>query len=224
MKISFNIGSAAFAALLLTGASSCTKNFDQYNTNAASLTTTQTLAILPASYGLLEQNIYSNYQIAQNLNADGYAGYFMSPTPFAAQYDLNYGLKDNWDRTGFVDQYNLVMAPVAKIAQLGVPTSHPDAWAVALILQVDAMDRVTDRFGPIPYSKAGTSITAIGYDSQQAVYNRFFSQLDTAVSLLSAYIAAHPGNTATFLGSNDLRLMPVRRRDRLKRRWLIPEV
>src|SRR5258708_17662960 len=96
------------------------------------------------------------------------------------------------------------MGAVAKIAQLGVPTSHPDAWAVALILQVDAMDRVTDRFGPIPYSKAGTSITAVGYDSQQAVYNRFFSQLDTAVSLLSAYIAAHPGNSATFLGSNDL--------------------
>jgi hypothetical protein len=204
MKISFNIGSAALVTLLLAGASSCTKNFDEYNTNSASLSTEQSLAILPAAYALLEQNIYSNYQIAQNLNADGYAGYFMSPTPFAAQYDLNYGLKDNWDRTGFVDQYNLVMAPVAKIAQLNVATTHPDAWAVALILQVDAMDRVTDRFGPIPYSKAGTSITAIAYDSQQAVYNRFFSQLDTAVSLLTAYIAAHPSGGTTFLGANDL--------------------
>jgi hypothetical protein len=204
MKIRFNIGSAALAALLLTGASSCTKNFDRYNTNDASLSTEQSLAILPAAYALLEQNIYHNYQTAQNLNADGYAGYFMSQTPFSAQYDLNYGLRDDWDKNGFIDQYSYIMSNVSKISQLGVPATHPDAWAVALILQVDAMNRVTDRFGPIPYSKAGTSITSVAYDSQKDVYTRFFSQLDTAVNLLTAYIAAHPGNGATFLGNNDL--------------------
>jgi hypothetical protein len=203
MKLTFNNScSAVLLASLLVGAGGCTKNFESYNTNPTSLTTSQTLAILPTAFGPLEQSIYSNYQTAQNLSADAYAGYMMSPTPFKAEYNLNYFLVDAWDRNGFVDQYNLVMAPVSKIAATGAPTQRPDYWAVALIMQVEAMDRVTDRFGPIPYSKAGTSLTSVPYDSQQAIYTEFFSQLDTAVSNLSAYIAAHPGVKP--LGVNDL--------------------
>ena len=202
-KITFNKScSAIFLAALLVGAGGCTKSFESYDTNPAALTSSQTLAILPTAFGPLEQSIYSNYQTAQNLSADAYAGYMMSPTPFKAEYNLNYFLVDGWDRNGFVDQYNLVMAPVAKIAAAGTPTQRPDYWAVALIMQVEAMDRVTDRFGPIPYSKAGTSLTSVPYDSQQAIYNEFFSQLDTAVSNLSAYISAHPGVKP--LGANDL--------------------
>lgn len=189
--------------VLALGVSSCTKNFESYNTNSSSLSNAQTVAILPTAFGPLEQAIYADYQTAQNLNADGFAGYFMSPTPFKAAYDLNYFLIDGWDRNGFVDQYNQVMAPVAKIAATGVRTSEPALWAVALVLQVEAMDRVTDRFGPIPYSKAGSSVTAVAYDSQQEVYNAFFAQLDTAVANLTAYVGAHPGDT-TQLGVNDL--------------------
>src|ERR1700744_1253464 len=190
--------------LLAFGVSSCTKNFESYNTNSSSLTNSQTVAILPTAFGPLQQAIYADYQTAQNLNADGFAGFFMSPTPFKAAYDLNYFLIDSWDRNGYVDQYNQVMAPVSKIAATGVRTSEPALWAVALILQVEAMDRVTDRFGPIPYSKAGTSVTAVPYDSQQDIYNMFFSQLDTAVANLSAYLGAHQGDTTGDLGVNDL--------------------
>ena len=70
----------------------------------------------------------------------------MSPTPFKASYDLNYGLVDAWDRNGFVDPYTLGMAPVAKIAATGVRTAKPELWAVALLLQIEYMHRVTDRF------------------------------------------------------------------------------
>ncbi|HTI10937.1 MAG TPA: SusD/RagB family nutrient-binding outer membrane lipoprotein [Puia sp.] len=202
MKIVNRYGIIFLAALLILGASSCTKNFESYDTNPTSLSSDQTLAILATAFGPLEQSIYSNYQTAQNLSADAFSGYMMSPTPFKASYNLNYFLVDGWDRNGFVDQYNLVMAPVAKIAAAGTRTQRPDLWAVALLLQVEAMDRVTDRFGPIPYSKAGTSLTSVGYDSQQSVYNQFFAQIDTALSNLNAYVAAHPGVAP--LGSNDL--------------------
>jgi hypothetical protein len=196
-----NMGIVFIAVLALGG---CTKNFEDYNTNKAALSNSQTVAILPTAFGPLEQSIYQDYQTAQNLNADGFGGFFMSPTPFKAAYDLNYFLIDSWDRNGFVDQYNLVMAPVSKIAATGVRTTEPALWAVALILQVEAMDRVTDRFGPVPYSKAGTSVTAVPYDSQQDIYNQFFAQLDTAVANLTTYIAAHPGDTTGQLGTNDL--------------------
>ncbi len=200
--MTFNIRTAAAAALLVVGASSCTKNFKDYNTDPAALNDEQSTSLLQSTFGIMAQNIYHNYQTAVNLNCDGYAGYYTSPNPFTASNDQNYGLKDSWDAGGFTDQYTYVMAPVAKMRQLNLISTHPDAWAIALILQVDAMDRVTDRFGPIPYSKAGTSVSAIPYDSQQQIYNEFFAQLDTAVSLLT------PADTTTlaasWLGSSDL--------------------
>ena len=202
MKTYFNIVGFLAGAAILAGGTGCTKNFESYDTNPTSLSSSQTIAILPTAFGPMEQNIYHNYQTAQNLSADAYAGYMMSPTPFKAEYNLNYFLVDSWDRNGFVDQYTYVMGPVSKIAAAGTRTQRPDYWAVALIIQVEAMDRVTDRFGPIPYSKAGTSVTAIPYDSQQSVYSQFFAQLDTAVANLTAYIAANPG--AKPLGTSDL--------------------
>ena len=202
MKMQFNSGSAVLFASLLIGASSCTKNFETYDTNPASLSSTETIAILPTAFGPLEQNIYHNYQTAQNLSADAYGGFFMTPTPFKASDNLNYFLVDGWDVNGFNDMYNYEMSPVAKIAAAGTRTARPDYWALALIMQVEAMDRCTDRFGPIPYSKAGTSLTSVPYDSQQDIYNLFFLQLDTAVSNLETYIAANPGSEP--LGTNDL--------------------
>jgi hypothetical protein len=202
MRIHFNT-ITIFLAVLLLGTAGCTKNFEAYDTNPAALTSSQSLAILQTAIGPIEQAIYSNYQTAQNLSADAYAGYMMSPTPFMASYNLNYSLVDSWNRNGFIDQYNLVMAPISKIAAVGTRTQRPDVWAVALLIQVEAMDRVTDRFGPIPYSKAGSSVTSIAYDSQQSVYSQFFSQIDTAVSNLKAYTASQPSDTAA-LGANDL--------------------
>jgi len=202
MQISYKSITVIFLTLLIGSLSGCTKDFEKIDTNPTALSNSQTIAILSTAYGPLEQSIYSNYQTAQNLSADAYAGYMMSPTPFKAEYNLNYFLVDGWDRNGFVDQYNLVMAPISKIAAAGTQAKAPDLWAVALLIQVEAMDRVTDRFGPIPYSKAGTSLTSVAYDSQQAVYNEFFSQIDTAVADLQAYMAANPGKAP--LGTSDL--------------------
>ena len=115
MKMQVKIPSAILLASLLVGISSCTKNFDTYDTNTASLTTEQTLEALPTALGPLEQNIYHNYQTAQNLSADAYSGYFMPPTPFKAQDNLNYSLTDSWNVNGFNDQYSYEMAVVAKM-------------------------------------------------------------------------------------------------------------
>ena len=55
------------------------------------------------------------------------------------------------------------------------------------------MSRVTDYYGPIPYTKEGTAGATTPYDSQQTVYNAFFAQLDTAVTNLTTYTKANPG-------------------------------
>lgn len=185
------LGSTMLSALLLLIAVSCTKNYEKFNTDPTGIPNEQLK--IPTLFPPLQSAIFSNYQTAQNLSADGFSGYMMSPNPFKAAYDLNYTLVDDWDKNGFNDQYTLVMAPVNKMAATGLRTTNPDLWAIALIIKVEAMHRVTDKFGPIAYSQVGVLLTSTAYDSQQQVYNQFFNELDTAVSNLKSYVAANPG-------------------------------
>ncbi|HEY0272239.1 MAG TPA: SusD/RagB family nutrient-binding outer membrane lipoprotein, partial [Chitinophaga sp.] len=182
------------------GLGACTKNFERYNIDNSGLSDSQ-LAPDFNNLTLLryaQQSIYNfaaggdpnSFQLQQNLNADCFSGYFMSATPFnAGQNNLNYSMVTSWNGEPFKAAFLNVMKNIATVRRLGIDTSQPAVWGVALITQVAAMSRVTDIYGPIPYSKAGTATTNIPYDAQQDVYKRFFLELDTATSNLRAFLA-----------------------------------
>lgn len=190
----------AIAAAVLLGASACTKNFDVYNQDNTGITpddlkgdfndigaflTRAQRSIINFSDG----GDPNSYQLQQNLNADCYSGYFMSPNPFnGGQNNLSYSLVSGWNGEPFKVGYLNIMASVNRLRRNGVDTAYPAVWAVAQILQVTGMSRVTDVYGPIPYSQVGTSKSAIPYDSQEDVYKRFFLELDSANIHLRAQI------------------------------------
>jgi hypothetical protein len=198
----------AMIAVVLFVLSGCTKNFDNMNTNNTGITDSQLIPnhnSIGLYYPGMQQNIFgeeNDYQLIQNLNSDCYAGYFMSPNPFRGNINNeNYALVDGWNSDIYTVYYTRIMGVVQTIEKKGTRTSTPDFWAIALMLQVQAMSRVTDYYGPIPYSKVGQS-AATPYDSQQSVYNQFFLQLDTVVTTLEAYTKANP--TATPFASFDM--------------------
>ncbi|SFO99870.1 Susd and RagB outer membrane lipoprotein [Chitinophaga sp. YR627] len=180
------------AAAVLLGASACTKNYELYNTDntgispddlkgdfndiGAFLTRAQRSIINFSDGG--DPN---SYQLQQNLNADCYSGYFMSPNPFnGGQNNLSYSLISGWNGEPFKVGYLNIMSSVNRLRVNGVNTEYPAVWAVAQILQVTGMSRVTDIYGPVPYSKAGSDKSNIPYDSQEDIYKRFFLELDSA--------------------------------------------
>ncbi len=169
----------------------CVGNFEEYNTDPTGISDDQVDPI--TVFKPLQRKIFDKYQTAQNLSTDAYSGYMMSPTPFMADYNLNYFLVDSWNRDGFDAMYISIMSPILKLAKLGTRKKSPDLWAIALIIKVEAMHRVTDKFGPIPYSKVGTSTTYTPYDTEESVYGQFFQELDTAVINLKTFVAQHPG-------------------------------
>jgi len=185
----------ALGLLITLGLNSCTKNFEKFNTDQTGIPDKDLK--VPALFIPIEQQIFQNYQISQNLNADAYAGYSCPPQTFGRSlYNMNYVFVDGWNNSAFNQIYTTIIGPIKnKIAPLGVKTSLPDFWAIALLLQVEAIDRVTDKFGPAPYSKVGTSLVTIPYDSQQSIYQQMFLQLDTATTNLQTFIAANPGKT-----------------------------
>lgn len=187
------------ASVILLGG--CTKDFKKYNTDSSGITDAQlapNFNYLGLWFPGIQQSIFGengDYQLCQNLNSDCYSGYYMSPDPFRGNINnQSYSLVDGWNSDIYSMAYTHVMSPI--IIQLNrkykAPTSSPHFWAVALILEVQAMSRVTDYYGPIPYSKVAQGSTT-PYDSQQEVYNTFFAQLDTAVANLHTYITANPG-------------------------------
>lgn len=178
--------------LLMTWiAAGCTGRFEEYNTDRTGISDED--LELTSAFKPLQRNIFDDYQTAQNLSADAYSGYMMSPTPFRADYNLNYSFVDSWNQTGFNAMYTSILAPINKLVAAGIRTKEPDLWAVALIVKVEAMHRVTDKFGPIPYSQVGESVVSTPYDDQASVYNQFFLELDTAVDNLQRYTNEHPG-------------------------------
>ncbi|HEV2481164.1 MAG TPA: SusD/RagB family nutrient-binding outer membrane lipoprotein [Puia sp.] len=190
---------AVLLTFLVTVLSGCTKNFESYNTDPTGIPNNKvqvSTLLIP-----LEQEIMymtdDGYQIGQNLNADVYAGYSMPDQTFGQALDnANYVFIDGWNSEAFNSIYTNLLGPIKnKVAISGVRTNNPDIWAIFLIVEVEAIDRITDKFGPVPYSQVGTSLITVPYDSQQQIYTEMFAQLDTASANLATYIAANPGST-----------------------------
>ncbi|MEH6307887.1 RagB/SusD family nutrient uptake outer membrane protein [Olivibacter sp. CPCC 100613] len=187
-----------FLAALTIGFSSCTKDFEDLNTNNTGVSDEdlkpngQDLEIFFRQAQLSIYNFSAggdpnSYQVQQNLNADVYSGYFMSPTPFnSGQNNLNYAMVNSWNGEPFKVLYVNVLNSLNKLKNNGLAETYPVVWAAALVVKAEATSRVTDIYGPIPYSLVGTT-GSIPYDSQEDIYKRLFLELDTARNLLVAF-------------------------------------
>ena len=66
-------------------------------------------------------------------------------------------------------------------------TKYPAFYAIAKILKVEVMHRISDYYGPIVYTKFGESDAGVMPDSQKDAYYAFFRDLGEAIHLLSEY-------------------------------------
>ncbi len=171
-------------------------DFDDVNDNPRNISEEQLevdFQNIGSNYQGIFENIYQyapawSYQLQQNLNADVYSGYMTNPRPFVAgANNTTYNVVSGWNDFIWSVPYTEVMGRVNTIDRLA-SEEFPTLNAVALILKVEAMHRVSDVFGPIVYTNFGDLENAGVYDSQQEAYNAFFTDLDTAESILTADI------------------------------------
>lgn len=186
------------AAIGMLVISSCTKDFEKYNTNPNALTEAQLIgdgqnvgAFFPDMETSVMRDVTWEYQVQQNLNADLFSGYMMSADPFGGNNNTTYALRADWNSYPFDEAYQHIMANWKQIKQRG-QTTNPDLYAVALILKVEALHRVCDIYGPLPYTKYASAAFSVPYDTQQQVYTAFFAELDTAVNSLTTFVKANP--------------------------------
>src|ERR1041385_6598605 len=132
---------------------SCTKKYAQINTDRKTIATIGA-AELPFLFARAEKEATPsiwNYQIAQNLFADQYAQYIANVATYFPSDRLV--IRMDWVGAAFNPIYTDVVPQLQSIFAAADNTTAEHA--VADILWVEALHRVTDYWGPIPYSHAG---------------------------------------------------------------------
>jgi hypothetical protein len=183
---------------------SCTDDFTELNTDPKNFTLA---AVTQSEYPLfVKRALYTpNYlpfgeargpfQLGHSLFPDIYANYFATTAP---NFDSDqFILVGGW-LNGAYNWFYSRAAPNIQIAEetaaeLGFTTEE----AIMKIWKVYAYHRITDLWGPIPYSQFGNGENSVPFDSQEAIYNDFFATLDEAIGTLQ-------NSDGTFLGGDDV--------------------
>lgn len=213
MKFTNSIKLAACWALLSLGA--CTGDFYEKNTNPDEATDEMLgwdNLRTGSAFMQLAQNVIptfqivggdeygsASFQVIQDLAGNIFSGYTgATKSSFKANnlYDIQAA---TWHDKMHDDAFQRAMGPWAQLDALR--EESPEAVALADVLKVTVMHRVTDTYGPIAYLSIGNSGIQQEYDSQQAIYNRFFEELDNAIELLTDFYQKNP--SATILSNYD---------------------
>lgn len=196
--------------VLISLLSSCTKKFEDFNNNPYGVSDQELDpdgALIVGSLQDAQKNIYVNSpawitQLQQNLLGDVYSGYMMPPTPFRGNSNnMTYDLVDGWNTWAYQPAYSNVMLPISKVEAV-TKTTSPELYAMAKIIKVEAMHRVSDIFGPIIYTKYRqvNADLSVDFDSQEEAYNAFFADLNEAIGILTP--KASQTGSATFVKSD----------------------
>lgn len=178
---------AALASMLL----GCTGNYLNINTNPYEVSKDQTLtdgyaigAAITALCGTVVSTDVNTAQFTDCLLGGPMGGYYSTTGAFEKTID-NYNATDDWTRV-FMASDRIIPTLYSNLNELKNITEDPVTLAIAQTIKVAAMLRVTDTYGPIPYTQIGQGgkIT-VPYDSQEAVYDAMFAELDEVIATLT---------------------------------------
>jgi len=188
--IIYNIIAGGALALATTG---CTGDYMDINTDPFQPTdlTADDYALVSSMTNICSTVIPSDVnccQFTDCLLGGTLGGYFADGANFTTSFIRN-NAPSNWYGVFLTDSkiISTLYTNMALVEGFCETSGQVNPVAVANIIKVAAMSRVTDCYGPIPYSKIGyEGVMKTPYDSQEEVYNKFFEELDAARATLLA--------------------------------------
>lgn len=163
---------------------SCTAGFDNLNHHEAneemmgvdnlktgSFFTQMLRNVVPFKDGTHDDG---TYQIAQGLTSDLYSGYLTTTIDRDnGVHNGSYSFVQGWIGQTFKCGFTDVMPAWQSIVEIARELNQPEVEALATIVKVEAMHRVADSYGPIPYINFGSGSLVNLYDGLDDVYKRF---------------------------------------------------
>lgn len=197
-KIIFSTG---LAVMLV----SCTDDFTELNTNplaldVGALEESQVLqgqAFAQAQY-VSVNGLHWRFQISQNLFSDIWCQYYATT---ASGFDSDrYVQVGRWADLAWGSFYGQAAPQIKLVEDLSEANGNAVGNAMAKILRVHSYQRITDYWGPVPYSAFGNQELAVPYDTQESMYADFFTTLDEAVSQLGGGGSSYAGSDRMYGG------------------------
>jgi hypothetical protein len=178
---------------------SCTKKYDEYNTNPYLATLQQQdadsyytgsryplmiNAVLPAGDASGKTDFVNSYQIAFNLAGDAFSGYIGQAGDWGGNSNnLTYAFNSSWVN----EQFNLndkLFSAWKQLKDFTALSGDSLQFSVAQVIKVVGVIRTTDSYGPIPSSAMESGSFTPAYDSQEKIYNDSFAELIKARNIL----------------------------------------
>jgi hypothetical protein len=156
--------------------SSCTKDFEELNTNHNSPTDVSPQNLLPTViFNIANSNVSTAYDFGEVISQYG------------ARYE--YISKDLyiWNSSSSFWFYSWLQN-ISDIKAKAKLSGNENYEAIALILESYMIAISTDAYGPVPYSEANKGEEGLyspKYDSQQEVYNKIFENLESANKIIN---------------------------------------
>ena len=204
-----NIKYILVTLILSLGVNGCTDKFDELNTDPTNLTTanidltTFSLTFTQAQHSAMLHSPLGaegwkpwRFQTSQSLFSDIYAQYFATT---AANFDSDKNvIVGGWNAATWDGFYSYCAPQLKFFEEFTAENELPIENAMAKVWKTFAYNRMTDWYGPIPFSEFGNGETSVAYDTQESIYKAGFVALDEAVAVLKA-------NTAevSVVGNND---------------------
>lgn len=179
-------------------AAACTGNFESYNTKPFRPSDEDLEGdnvgvgiLFPAMMEFITHFQVNASQMHDVLVGDELGGYASAVKPFQGQNISTYNPSDKFNDYLFEQTFSNFYGNYFKVvAQTG---GAGPVYQLARILRVAAMLRVTDAYGPIPYSKMQNGTFSAPYDSQRDVYMTMIEDLDAAMEALYTFASAGDG-------------------------------
>lgn len=136
----------------------------------------------------------NSYQLIYSLMGDIYSGQQGASNAFSSNgiNNTTYAMIPGWYGAAFPYAYQNEMGPWYQVKTRAATLKASTTYAVAQILKVMAMHRITDTYGPLPYLNFTPGSSSTPYNSQQEIYQSFFRELDSAISVLTTFVGASP--------------------------------
>lgn len=201
-KYKFSKGLKAVSASMLFTAlfASCTGNFDEINTHPYQPTEGDMSGDnfkMGAFFPQLQENVYpvqeNSYQMNESLIGDVYGRYMTITNDGWKASFATFNAPAGWVNYPFEVTLTKIYGAWSTIRKETDGKGVNFAWAQ--ILKVAAMHRMTDLYGPIPYSKVATGAINVPYDNQKVVYDNMFKDLNDAIEVLTGYVSRNPSAT-----------------------------
>lgn len=187
---------AMLSLAAMASMASCTGNFEDFNTNPYGPTSddmkgdnVETGVLIKAMLPAVVQGQQNNSQMIDQMVGLEYGGHASMINPWGNSGNFyTYNPREGWYGIPFDTTMPQIYSNFFQIKERTGGTGMVYAWAE--LLRVAASLKISDCYGPIPYSKVNGSDYMTSYDSMEELFNNMFNDLDHAIATISSALAS----------------------------------